>query len=285
MQRSHDPSLDAPPTGQSPTPPSSRPHSSIRPSRRRSTFAARAVGITVALVGVTTFLPSPAQAATYASVMNTAGAYRYCVDTSLSGCASRGTVPAGRKVRMHCYAQGTWATGTYGSDRYFYVTTETGTRGFVHSSRVDDQTTVGKCSAHAGVAPARWAAEHIDLKKPTTAEKRGQSLTWWSGWCLLFAQDAFIFTNGSPDTGLGTALAAFRYYRDNKGVAHTDMGAGSIAIGSMVFWGTSTGSAGHVGIYVGNGDVVSTTGAEGETKPVAIRSLSGAIGWVHPSDV
>lgn len=189
---------------------------------------------------------------------------------------------------MHCWIDDSTVTERYKSNRWLYVATSGGVRGFVHSSRVESQASVGACTKHRGVAPARWAAAKVGAHKPTSAEARGTGATQWSGWCYLFASDAHIFGyDNTPLTGYGTAKATYNAYK-SRGVVDTNMDTARMSIGAIVFW--TFGSAGHAAIYVGNGHVVSTIG-NGDGSPIARVKLSNwdrsgkPAGWVAPSNV
>lgn len=245
--------------------------------------------LTIAAAGAVVS-PSPAQAAPpgFPSRMRSTGAFRFCVNKDLTGCAERGELKEGTYVRMTCWQKGTRGT-VHGvsSDMYFWVTTSNGVRGFVFAERVENQTPgVDACTKHAGVDPARWAAEHIGKDKVTATEARGTGAKYWSSNCLLFTQDAYLMTGGQAKTGLGSAKLATDRYR-SKGLLETNMDPAAIKIGSYVFYGTAThGALSHVGIYVGKGQVVSTQGSkESQHLEVAIHGLGSAIGWVAPDNV
>jgi hypothetical protein len=65
----------------------------------RKTVASAIVCGLIGVLGVTS-VPPVAMAAT--PKMTSAGAMRDCVHTSLAGCASRQSIPAGTALTMHC---------------------------------------------------------------------------------------------------------------------------------------------------------------------------------------
>jgi len=233
----------------------------------------------------------PADAAApagYPSKITGSTTLRYCTNTNLAGCAGRQSVAVGTYVKMNCYQDDSLATGAYASKRWFYITTSAKVRGFVHSSRVGSQTTVGKCSEHVGIAPARWAAmrqgeinNQSVIVKPTAGD--------WSGDCWAFAWNAHAMTNGKRGPTGVTANGAYNWYVA-RGRVSRDFTQTNISIGALVFWNARPGmSVGHVAIYVGNGDVASTVGNDGDRAKVTVAAMKGRwgtpSGWVAPGDV
>lgn len=130
----------------------------------------------------------------------------------------------------------------------------------------------------AGVAPgstsvaensARRAEARID--QIYTNENRNSNL--WSGWCETFA--ALVYENRFR---YGSAIAHFNDYR-----ARGLIRGGVPPRGAIVFW--ALGGNGHVAISVGGGNVIGTTGYEGERKPVSRTSYTffrNYVGWALP---
>jgi hypothetical protein len=212
--------------------------------------------------------------------------YRYCTNTGLQGCAVAGMIAANTAATMHCWIDDSHVSERYASNRWFYVTAG-GQRGFVHSSRVERQNSVPHCSQHRGIAASRWAAMKVGSTTPTSAERNGNpSMDRWSGWCYVFATDAFVFSTGvSPKTGTGSARNAFFWYRD-RGRVSTDLRHDRIPIGSIIFW--TNGDFGHAAIHLGGG-LVATTQGDGTTKrPIAILPMSHfgtPAGYVTPNNI
>lgn len=228
--------------------------------------------------------PAANSASAVTPVLTSNGSIRDCVKTNLAGCVAWGSLTKGTSLTMHCYAQGSWATGEYRSDRWFYVTTSANKKGFVHSSRVDPQATVGKCSAHRGVAASRWASEHVGLYNVTSAERSAlnTSITTWSGFCATFTYGAFKI--GSAITPRYAGDAKPRYYAYKNAGRITS--GGTPSVGSQVFYPNVT-DFGHVAIYVGNGRIATTMGTGGNAKNarVSMSYFGTPAGWVTPDKV
>lgn len=251
----------------------------------------RRVRRTVAVLGMASisflgFNQQPAFA-TYASVMLSTGNHYDCTNMDKTGCAQRGTVPAGQNVRMNCWIDDSYVAG---SARWFYVTTSTGVKGFVHSSRVGKQETIPNCKDQRGVIAARRAAMQLGELKPNEVEKLGNTnMDRWSGWCYVFVRAAHVLSHGTSPltTSAGTALGAYQEY-DRRGLVSKTLDANAISVGSLVFWTNVPG--GHAAIYVGNGFVASTQGGRSDYKPNhRVALLSGPngkpAGWVSPGNI
>ncbi|GAB3665327.1 hypothetical protein GCM10027596_31320 [Nocardioides korecus] len=114
--------------------------------------------------------------------------------------------------------------------------------------------------------------------------RNGQAID--SGACLLFVEQAYR----AAGVDLGTGYSAARYWQTNpRGFPrHTDRAP---EVGSLVFWGaTSRNPYGHVGIYLGNNTVVSTSSwpQPSGSRTVHTWSFSGRngagypyLGWMH----
>jgi hypothetical protein len=104
----------------------------------------------VAAVGASIVLPSPAHAAGYSYIgSNSGGANaRSCSSTA---CSFRFYLYNGRAVQMICWRDGQVVSppnSDYTSGRWFLVaTTDSGARGFVHSSLIEGQVSVRRCNA------------------------------------------------------------------------------------------------------------------------------------------
>lgn len=238
---------------------------------------------------VPALIVKPAPAAAASPRMAAAGTLRDCVE-DINVCGWHTRIAAGTTLKMSCWEDGRTATGRYSSNRWFYVTTPSKQRGFVHSSWVENQTTVGRCSSHVGVRAAAWAAEQRGRRspRPSEAAQVGIDDGRWQGWCKGFAamsHEAF----GRNVVG-GDAWDTWQHFR-SAGVARTSVDPDKIAIGSLVFYDVAR-PYGHVAVYVGNGYVMSTQGSYGTTTgrglPIARLSLTHwgePVGWVHPGHV
>lgn len=239
----------------------------------------------IPMCGTTTSVQGPTSS--HPSLMKTSGKYRFCTNTALPGCVQRSSIAAGTGLKMHCWTDESTVTEAYQSNRWFYVTSRDGVRGFVHSSRIDKQTSVPNCSQHRGIAAARWAAAKVGSTTPTTAEMSGNpTMDRWSGWCYVFAFDAFKFSTGAqPKSGYGSAKNTFYAYQ-REGKVSSNLDHGAISIGSIVFW--TSGTHGHAAIYVGQGHVATTRGDGSTKKPIEITPISTfgtAAGWVAPGNI
>jgi hypothetical protein len=239
----------------------------------------------IPMCGTTTPPPPPTPPA--GPYLNSAAGYRYCTNIGLPGCAVRGTIPASSAATMHCWIDDSWVTERYGSARWFYVTAG-GIRGFVHSSRVERQSSVPHCSTHTGISVSRWAAaQQGQTAAPALARTIDSRTNNWSGWCYVFVATAYKATVAwTPKLGTGSAKNAAIWYR-NQGRLNTDLTHSRISIGSIVFW--TSGTFGHAAIYLGQGQVATTrgTGAEPTPLPIAVTAMSTfgtPAGWVSPAN-
>lgn len=234
-----------------------------------------------------------ASAAPGGPYMASGGSHRGCVNTTLPGCRSQGTIPAGTRLVMHCYINGSTVTGAYTSNKWFYIQTAGGTRNYVHSSRVAGQVSVPHCNTRDGIFAARWASMRVGDSAPTsTAQQNGNGNTEWSGWCYSFVTVAHKLSHGDPPVSAPSAAAAWQHYQSiNVDRAWTtSTPASAIRIGSIVFWDEAVADgSGHAAIYVGQGRVITTQGNTGDHLPIAWRSMSalygGPEGWVPPDDL
>lgn len=215
------------------------------------------------------------------------GWLRNCTDVDNAGCQHAGTWHAGTYVDMVCWIDDSWATGEYSSNRWFYVAAAP-KKGFIHSSKVTDQVSVPNCGTHGGVSSSRWAAMHIGQTRPSQAEASGLGINdnMWSGWCAAFVTGAYRYGFDVNPTFLGNARP--RYYSYLNAGLMQPWSAADPFVGSLVFWPNVSSPYGHVAIYVGNGQVVSTQGMSDPSKPVARLSVTTwgtPAGWVKPTDV
>lgn len=86
---------------------------------------------------------APAQAAGSPYISGAAGGanVRTCAATY---CGVKQFLANGTGVRMVCWVDGQWATGNYSSPRWFFVDYSVNS-GWVHSSLVANQSSVGRC--------------------------------------------------------------------------------------------------------------------------------------------
>jgi cell wall-associated NlpC family hydrolase len=239
---------------------------------------------------------SPAQAATY-QITNydndgTQGVYlRNSGDVNNVTRDSAHYVTYGTSVNLVCGLSGS-AVGSKSNTAWDYVQViggpNAGRYGYISehwvntpvgpNQHVSGEPACGAAPAPAG--PSATAQRAIDWAR----SHNGQNFD--SGYCLLFVQQAY----SAAGVSLGTGGTAARYWSSNpRGFArHTDR---SPEVGSLVFWGATAGnSAGHVGIYLGNDTVISTSSwpQPSPGKLVHTWSFSGRnargypyLGWMH----
>jgi hypothetical protein len=115
------------------------------------------------------------------------------------------------------------------------------------------------------------------------AELRSPDPAWsdhlrrpWAGWCEVFVEQAngFRFRFGSAVEHFNRQNAEGRIHRDANPPA-----------GAVVFYGGG-GGYGHVGVAVGNGQVISTQGVAGQRLPVRLHGVTAMsnpyYGWAYP---
>lgn len=128
-----------------------------------------------------------------------------------------------------------------------------------------------------------WAVAQIGKVYATGSD--ASSYNWspgpygeWSGDCYYFAFRAQAHAGRRAYSGYGTAIETFRAYRNAGSIR-----SGTPAVGAIVFYNYS--SAGHAAVYVGGGQVVSTTGLDWAKQPivkVALDRFPNRLGWVMP---
>jgi hypothetical protein len=201
------------------------------------------------------------------------------------------TIPKGTPTTMICWQDGRVPSGQT-SPRWFYVkaknTGGTTSVGFVHSSRVADQATVGHCSMRREMATTMWATAHLGQVITQDAAERAAFNDWapgpvgeWSGDCVKLANLAWF-----GRTYRGNAADLYSQYRRAgvlKPMSQTPVR------GALVLWdGATAHGFGHVALSLGNGLMVTTEGLDGEHKPIVIKAISkvpGPDGWVDPAAI
>ena len=241
----------------------------------------------MAIAGLVTVSAAPSMATTYTSVMQASAGTYWCTSTSAVCEQSFATVSKGTDVHMVCWQDGRTATGVYASNRWFYVELATGLEGFVHSSDVSTktQTATPACTTLSWFDAMTWALGQDGQQKVPANAKNYNNVTYWSGWCWLFAYDAWnLGADHTPRyTGGGDAQAAYDFY-NNHHLAQSP--TSSPPPGSLVFF--AYGSLGHVAISLGDG-WIETTQDIGTTLPVTHMKISAQgltqLGYVLPANV
>ncbi|MEU9982836.1 SH3 domain-containing protein [Streptomyces sp. NPDC050856] len=106
--------------------------------------AGLATAAAVALTGLMTGAGTAEAAGSYISSNSGGANVRTCPNT---GCASLGYLSNGSGVSMLCWVDSQWVyppSSNYASNRWFKVNSAKG-QGYVHSSLVAGQTSVGRC--------------------------------------------------------------------------------------------------------------------------------------------
>jgi len=117
---------------------------------------------------------------------------------------------------------------------------------------------------------ADWAVREKNSPNPRWSDEFGRA---WSGYCEGFVEVAFG-TRGS----FTSAFAHYEWHR-SRGRIRTDANP---PVGAVVFYGG--GVHGHVGVSIGNGQVISTQGFDGQYLPVwqhSVRGLNNYLGWAY----
>lgn len=249
----------------------------------------RALAVLVSIVLASSLGAIPQAQATYASKLTARASVRLCASTSVGACTTDVAKAAGTKLRMVCWRDGSWFTGAYSSNRWFYVKFEGGGDGFVHSSYVGNQTTTPNCKEVASVVAGDRAlayngktyASPTDASRFTAADWKPGPVGQWSGDCAKFARIAWW---GRPSVHTGHAVEQYKKYK-----ADGKIKGGLPPRGALVFWPTAT-SYGHVAVSLGGGYVATTQGLDEVTKPVVVRKVASVTsslgvptaGWALP---
>lgn len=261
-------------------------------------------------------LAAPAAQAdpTYQTMNASGGIYwRAAPDWNTAVAQSGNGFYPGTVVAVHCYAPGTAVPGS-SNTMWEQATVVAGPghgSGWINEHFLNDgvginQPSPGVPSCTAGPAQppatpsgdqqaanvANWASAHAGATYATGGERqllRQVGADWgapswdgptgeWSGDCYRFAFLAW-YANGIKPILAGTARAAGDAYQ-RAGRMH----GGVPPVGAMVFYTWS--NAGHVGISLGNGQVMSTHGVDGQGLAISARPYNQMglpyRGWVDP---
>lgn len=217
-----------------------------------------------------------------------------CV-TNVSFCrAWMGVYGLGTPVKMECWIDGRSATGLYTSSRWFLVRRADGYEGFVHSSWVGAQTSVGWCGSSLRVKAGLQAAARLGQVYPSAADvtaggwTRIGSLTNsnafgpkgdWSGDAAKLAW--ISYWRAGRALARGGSWNIFQYHWDRSATRGTSRFA---PYGALVGWRWSPG---QIGISLGGNRVASTSGADSALRPndrlFTTQDYGGPFaGWVVP---
>lgn len=245
----------------------------------------RALGVFVIAILASSLGTIPQAQATYASKLTAKAEVRLCASTSTPGCATGSTKPAGAKLRMVCWRDGSWFTGAYKSNRWFYVKFEGGGDGFVHSSYVANQTSTPNCRDVASVVAGDRALAYNGQAYASSTDAARFS-DWppgpygeWSGDCAKFARNSWW---GLRSVHTGNAVDQYDKYK-----AAGKIKTGVAPRGALVFWPSVASPYGHVAVSLGNGYVATTQGLDNAKLPVKVAKASSMFGvapagWALP---
>jgi cell wall-associated NlpC family hydrolase len=132
------------------------------------------------------------------------------------------------------------------------------------------QVPVSTNATAAGAAALRWAVAHEGAVVPAESEKAGNPMSSWSGWCYVFAFDAYTIGAGTM-MPRGSAAQVAEVFRSQGRLNSGTNGPP----GALYFWGaTANNAAGHVAVAVGNGTAIGTLGWIGERRPIQRYNLN-----------
>jgi hypothetical protein len=208
-----------------------------------------------------------------------------CTNTGNAGCHPAGmpAVAGGQHVAMVCWMKGSWATGDYATDMWFWVTGPSG-EGFVSASVVRNQTAVGACTARgafvaADAAVARYGqvyASAADQALFAAREWAPGPVAEWSGDCPKLPYVGWRAAGVSVPKQ--NAITNYYTWR-NAGRIH----GGVPPRGAIVFYNLT--SYGHTAISLGHGYVATTRGMDFSRLPNMVLPytyFSGYLGWAMP---
>ena len=190
---------------------------------------------------------------------------------------------------MLCYKNDRRPFGASSSDRWFYGWLDNGVEGYIWADQIANQARVPSCSAYGAPLAADWALGQLGV----AYVPGGTPSNYWSGYCALFVYDSWLSYGNSPFM----APTAYQWYTKYATVPALP---GSTGVngrtrpprGAYVWFGQTAGNAAaHVGLSLGNWQMVTTQGFDGDTKPVTVRGIldfekvTGAryLGWSWPN--
>jgi hypothetical protein len=112
---------------------------------------------------------------------------------------------------------------------------------------------------------------------PTAIARHFDIGPYWSGFCEAFVGYA---TSGLAGRGYPSAMADYRWHLQ-RGLIHQ----GVPPIGAVVYWDPGHSADGHIGISIGNGQVISTVGYFGDHLPIKTNRYTAFppyLGWANP---
>lgn len=248
-------------------------------STRRTSLRLRSAVLTTAalVIAACVVQATPANALTLTQGVN----LRPCVDLANVNCAPVGTTGATTATKMRCWRDGSWATGTYRSNRWFLVLLSDGREGYVHSSYVGNQVASPRCDTLPYVRAADFAISQIGQTRAPENWSYNYS-TWspgpfreWSGDCAKFAHMAYAYAAGTSYPR-ADAIGQYRSFKSAGKIY-----SGLPRYGAPVFYDIAR-PYGHTAIYIGGRTIVTTQGMDNANLPVVRRdigSFANYLGW------
>ena len=236
--------------------------------------------LTGVALGTPILAASPASAATVTS----GASIRACVDLNNVVCNnSVGTTNGSGVSAMRCWRDGSWATGTYRSNRWFLLNLSDGREGYVHSSFVQNQASVPNCSTLAYVRAADKAISYTG-QVSASSDIASKYSDWapgpyaeWSGDCAKLAHSSYVYGAG-VGFETGNAIDMYNKYK-NKNMIY----GGLPRYGSPVFYNIAA-PYGHTAIYIGGTSIITTQGMDNARLPVAVKGIydyGNYLGWAR----
>lgn len=249
-------------------------------------WGAVAFTVIVVVTGVALVMVRPAAAAgTYVSRTQT---IRFCVNTANAGCHPSGvpSVQQNQSVTMICWQDGSWYTGDYSTNRWFWIKSSTGVVGFLSASVVRQQTAVPNCSTNHGVTAAEAAVARYNQVWASSADKALFSNSeWypgpvgeWSGDCVKLGYVAWHATGVSVPKN--NAIQNFNHYKA-LGKIHS----GVPPVGALAWYNIAS-PYGHEVVSLGDGWAASTVGmdfAYAKNTVAKYTSWANYLGWALPA--
>lgn len=213
---------------------------------------------------------------------------RLCTNTGNAGCVPSGmpTVSRYATVTMVCWQKGSWDTGDYATDMWFWVKSPRG-EGYVTASVVRNQTSVPACATKRGWVAAEAALARYNQTSASTADRSlFASSEWkpgpvgeWAGDCPKLPYVAWRAAGITVPKA--NAIVNYRTWKARKGGA---LPTSAPPRGAIAFWNIT--SYGHTAVALGNGFVATTSGMDFSGARNTVRhytSYGAYLGWVSPA--
>jgi hypothetical protein len=245
--------------------------------------------------------PPPAPNPTFATMNDAGGIYwRSAPDWGTAVAQSGSGFYPGTVVSVHCYESGTTVPG---SANHMWVQASwvsgpgTGS-GWMNEHFINDGASIDQAAAGVPACTSSGGGGGGGGGGGSAVEG---AIAWaqgfvgagdnYNGYCLQFVGDAYANGGG---INIGNAATAVAWWNAHSSGQHP--GDANPPRGALVFWGaTSSNSAGHVGISLGAGNVISSESYPKTTSDpnavhifsIAVRNKAGYpyLGWIAPPGV